>query len=73
MVSDLTDTFEICPVNRDVLRSALRLEMTDFEDAVQSASAFAEGLDFIITRNIKDFKSSPVRAIAPVEFIKKLE
>jgi len=73
MVGDLMDTFEICSVNRDVLRSALRLDVTDFEDAIQSASALAEGLDFIVTRDAKDYKNSPVTVITPVNFIKKLE
>jgi len=72
MVNDLTDTFEVCAVNHEVLRSALHLEMEDFEDAIQSASALAEGLDFIVTRNLKDYKKSPVKAISPVEFIKQL-
>jgi len=72
MMEDLTDTFEVCAVNREVLRSALRLEMDDFEDAIQSANALTEGLDFIITRDLKDYKKSPVKAISPVEFIKQL-
>ena len=72
MVEDLTSTFEVCAVNHDVLRSALRLEMADFEDAIQSANALLEGLDFVITRDLKDFKKSPVKAVSPVEFMKQL-
>ena len=71
-MNNLIDTFEISPVNQDVLRSALRLEMKDFEDVVQIASAQADGLDFIITRNIKDFEKSPVKAMTPAEFVHEL-
>jgi predicted nucleic acid-binding protein len=73
MMNDLMNTFEISPINRDVLRSALQLEMKDFEDAVQIASALADGLDFIVTRNVKDFANSPIRAITPMEFMKELQ
>lgn len=72
MADDLTSAFEVCAVNHDVLRSALRLEMADFEDAIQSANALLEGLDFVITRDLKDFKKSPVKAVSPVEFMKQL-
>ena len=69
MISDLMDTFEISPVSREVLRSALQLEMGDFEDAVQIASAQADGLDYIVTRDVEHYKKSPVRVITPVEFV----
>ena len=72
MMNDLMDTFEISPVSRDVLRSALKLDMKDFEDAVQIASAQAYELDFIITRDIKDYEKSPVKALSPAEFVQEL-
>jgi predicted nucleic acid-binding protein len=72
MMNDLMDTFEISPVNREVLRAALQLEMKDFEDAVQIASAQADDLDFIITRDIKDYEKSPVKVLTPVQFIQEL-
>jgi len=73
MMNDLMDTFEISPVNRDVLRSALQLEMKDFEDAVQTASALASEMDFIVTRDVKDFVNSSIRAVSPAEFMKELQ
>jgi len=72
MMNDLMDTFEISPVNREVLRVALQLEMKDFEDAVQIASAQADDLDFIITRDVKDYEKSPVKVLTPAEFVQEL-
>ncbi len=72
MMNDLIDTFEISLVSRDVLRAALKLEMKDFEDAVQIASAQADGLDFIITRDVKDYEKSPIKALTPAEFVQEL-
>lgn len=42
---------EICSVDRALLESALTSALTDFEDAVQVASALGEGLDAIVTRD----------------------
>lgn len=66
------ERFEISPVNREILRSALRLETKDFEDAVQIASAEAEGIDFIVTRDTADYAKSPVKALTPTEFVRML-
>ncbi len=41
----------------------------DFEDALQAATAKRIHADYIITRNVKDFKQSEVIAITPSEFL----
>ena len=46
--------------------------MKDFEDAVQIASALTDRVDFIVTRDSKDYKKSPIKALAPTEFLKEL-
>jgi predicted nucleic acid-binding protein len=51
------------------IKSALKLGFPDFEDAVVCAVAIREKADFIITRNVKDFALSPVRAVSPKEFL----
>jgi predicted nucleic acid-binding protein len=72
MMNDLMDTFEISPIDQDVLRSALQVETGDFEDAVQIASANAAELDFIITRDTADYEKSSVKALTPIEFLKQM-
>lgn len=47
---------------------ALSWPMPDFEDALQAAAARACGASFIITRNARDFLSSPVTALSPEIF-----
>ena len=63
---------EIARTDKEVLQDAFELEFKDYEDAVQCASAIAEGLDAIVTRNIKDFKKSPIPVYSPAEFLKVL-
>ena len=64
---------DVCSVNRDVLKQARILGFKDYEDAVQCASAIAEGLDAIVTRNAKDFAKSPLPVHSPQEFVEVLK
>lgn len=48
---------------------ALDSQMTDYEDAVIVQAAKRTGCDYIVTRNLKDFSSSPVPAVSPRDFI----
>jgi PIN domain len=50
---------------------ALDWPMPDFEDALQAAAAVACGAQFIITRNIKDFRGSPIPALTPEAFLQQ--
>ncbi len=54
-VSDLTD--------------AAGMKWSDFEDAVQSAIAQRIHADCIITRNVRDFRKSPIAAFTPDEYL----
>jgi predicted nucleic acid-binding protein len=44
--------------------------VTDFEDALQVASALAGNADLIITRNVNDFSSAALQAMTPDDFLK---
>ena len=65
--------FEIATVNRPVLENALTAKFTDFEDAVLHEAARHAGIEYIITRNIKDFKKSTLPIFTPTEFLSILE
>ena len=41
----------------------------DFEDAMQYFSAKHEDIDYIITRNKKDFTASDIPVLKPQEFV----
>ena len=69
----LLELFEIAPVNRSVLEEALQSRMPDFEDAVLSHAANLVGAAAIVTRNTKDFRHSPVKALDPHEFLSVFE
>jgi predicted nucleic acid-binding protein len=50
-------------------REGVLSPITDYEDAVLEATAFEEKMDFIVTRNVKDFSQSRVKAILPSDFL----
>lgn len=62
----------VAEVGRNDATIALDLPMSDLEDAFQVAAALARGSDFIVTRNLADFRKSPVPAISPAEFLKRI-
>ena len=64
--------FHLAELTESDIMNAAKKQWSDFEDAIQSASAERIHADYIITRNIKDFKSSRVVALAPGEFLARL-
>ena len=54
------------------MTAAAAMRWNDFEDALQSVAAERLNADFIITRNVRDFRKSKVTALTPTEFIARL-
>jgi len=72
-IQTLLSLFVIAPVNRLVLECAAASKFKDFEDAVLHEAAVHAGVEYIVTRNIVDFKYSKLPIFDPAEFINALE
>lgn len=70
LMEDVLNMFEIADTTAMDIYSAHASKAPDFEDAVIAAAAARMGLTYVITRNLDDFKSLPVKAITPQEFLK---
>ena len=68
-IEKLTSLFEVASVTRSVLDAAMSSNSPDFEDAVLAEAAHQAGAQAIITRNLKDFAHSPVRAYTPRQWL----
>jgi predicted nucleic acid-binding protein len=68
-ISGIIKRFKVIATDEAILAGALHSDMDDFEDAVIEVSAQENGAEYILTRNIKDFKKSVVRAITPEELL----
>lgn len=55
----------------DVLK-ALSSPVSDFEDAVMIETAVRTHVDYLVTRNSKDYKKSKVAVLTPKEFLNLL-
>lgn len=71
-LSDALRFLRIAPTGHEHAKKALEFRMPDFEDAFQAASAAAFGASYIVTRNEKDYRNSPVPALSPTKFIRTL-
>ena len=72
-INSIMALFEVASVNRIVIENALNSKFIDFEDSVLHESARHAGAEYIITRNIKDFKNSKIPVYTPMEFLSMLE
>lgn len=61
---------EVINIDKDTIMQALASEFNDFEDGLQYFSALDYGqIDYIITRNKKDFRKSALPVMTQSEFL----
>lgn len=68
-IHDLLHFIEVAPTGTREAKQALGFPMKDLEDAMQAAAALAFDALYIVTRNAKDYKNSPIPAITPSAFL----
>ena len=68
-ISNLIEIIDIIGIDRNIIIKSLVSQINDFEDAIQSISSLLNNIDYIITRNQKDFSKSDIKALTPVEFV----
>ena len=66
---DLIKVVPIIGVDQNIVINAIESDLKDFEDAVQVHSAIDHGINYIITRNKKDFKGIQLGVFSPEEAI----
>jgi len=68
-MTELLQFLSVSAVDQTVFEQALNLPYKDFEDAVQMMAAVRSGADYLITRNVRDFKAGPLPALTPAEYL----
>jgi predicted nucleic acid-binding protein len=70
-LTQLVAIIDVLAIDKDAILKALNSSFKDFEDALQNYSAELNGqIDLIITRNIKDFRSSALGIMTPENYLK---
>lgn len=72
IVERLMLIFDVAELKADDLKKAAELGASDYEDAIQMCCARRINADFIVTRNIRDFLTSPVPAVKPSELLERI-
>ncbi len=71
-IDELMQFVDIAPTTTVHLRAASALAFKDFEDAMQVGAALACAAECIATRNVRDFRKSPVPASTPAQLVARL-
>ena len=69
LLSELRKLSHVTLAGEDTIDKALVSNFEDYEDALQYFSASTLDIDYIITRNKKDFLPSQIEVLTPVEFL----
>jgi predicted nucleic acid-binding protein len=74
LLSALSEMIEITDTTKSIIQKSLHSDFKDFEDAIQYHSALSVNkIDFIVTRNTKDFKKSILSIMTSEEAVSLFE
>ena len=73
LIQEILTFIQVADVTQATIESALTFPMTDFEDAVQLAAALQAKVDYLVTRNIKDYSETSLPVLAPAELLTYLD
>ena len=74
LLDELSEMAEIADVTKNVIKKSLKTDFKDFEDAIQYYCALSlNKIDFIVTRNTKDFKKSTLSIMTAAEAVGYLD
>lgn len=70
VIYSLLDYIDVISIDLSIIKKSLLSNHKDLEDAIQIFAANSiKDLDFIVTRNVKDFKNAGVAVLPPDELI----
>lgn len=73
ILKKLSIIFEVIDSSTYCCLKAINSKLNDFEDAMMSLTGESFGVDYLVTRNIKDFKKSNLHTILPKDLIKVIK
>ncbi len=72
-ILSILNLFTVIGIDRDKLIAALNnADFEDIEDCLHAVCAENQGIDYIVTRNVKDFAGSSVPPVTPETFLTDL-
>ena len=72
-LADISRFFTIAPMDSESIIKANTLRMNDYEDSLQYAMAMQMTCEYLVTRNVKDFKHiQHLKVVTPEAFLRVL-
>jgi len=68
-IQKIVTILKILPVDEKIIKLALSSDFSDFEDAIQYYTTIDNNINFLITRNIKDYKPAKIQILTAEEYI----
>ena len=73
VLHNLLDYITIIAIDIDIIKKGLKSKHKDFEDALQILAANSiEKLNYLVTRNVKDYKDCGIEVLAPEQILKRI-
>ena len=72
LIQQITMIFKVVDLKSADLKAAADMFSSDYEEALQMCQASRINADFIVTRNIRDFKESKIPALKPSELLERV-
>ena len=74
ILTALNEWTDIIDVSKDIINKSLKSDFKDFEDAIQyNCAKSLNKIDFIVTRDTKDFKTSSLPILTPKDAVTLIE
>ena len=74
MLTELNEWTDTVDVSKDIINKSLKSNFKDIEDAIQyNCAKSLKKIDFIVTRDTKDFKTSSIPILTPNEAVTVIE
>ncbi len=74
VIEELTGLTQIIGTTKKEIVRALQSNFKDFEDSIQYSSALAvDGIEAIITRNVKDYRHAEIAVFTPLQYLNVLD
>ena len=68
-LTELLQFLSVAAVDQAAIEQALNLPYVDFEDAVQMMAAVQAGAQYLVTRNVQDYRAGPLPVLQPAELL----
>lgn len=62
---------KVMPVDDKIIELALSSKFHDFEDAIQYFTAIENGINILVTRNIKDYKGANIAILSAQDYLNR--